>query len=176
MLQVLRDVFNSFHDVLTHNGTQWFNLNREFDLERVIFPYDGKDWCGTIDCRYANYEKRRVLFTNIKLPNDGFYYGIGYCDGDRDDIVETDEVQEVVNDLLRVFPTDLEEGPTYVNYKLVENRFEIYQWNNDESKCLIIKFEYGSYESFKDKKQFTRKRPDKLAQESDKVTSKLENV
>lgn len=156
-LQVLVDVFNSFVDVAKACSDLLFALQDEFELKKIIFPYDGKYWCGTVECRVANYNKRNVLFTNIKLPNDGFFYGSDYSD-EMDDIVETEEVQIVVQNLISVFPSELIIGDTYVNYKLQEGRFEIYQWNDDGSKCLTIKYEYGTYEFFQNKKKFTLKK------------------
>lgn len=155
-LQVLVDAFNSFLDVAKAGSYHFplFALQDEFEVKRIIFPYDGKDWCGTVDCRVANYNKRNVLFTNIKLPNDGFFYGSDYLD-EIDDIIDTEETQFVVQSLLNVFPSELGVGDTEVNYKLQEGRFEIYQWNDDGSKCLTIKFEYGTYECFQNKKKFT---------------------
>lgn len=55
-------------------------------------------------------------------------------DSDNDNvIVDSDEVHDLVENLLRIFPNDLSVGKTEVSYKLYEGRFEISQWNHDET-------------------------------------------
>ncbi len=52
------------------------------------------------------------------FPTIGFIYGSEYSFGKDDDIVDTNEVQDVVQHLISIFPQDLVFGDTEVRPKL----------------------------------------------------------
>jgi hypothetical protein len=145
----------------TSSGDQLFSQSNEFGRKDICFEFEQRVWCGTVDCRMAKYDGRNVLFTNVKLPNDGFIYTDDYSDptsSRKDDIVNNMEVTSVINTILdATLPSDYDEGSLFVNYKPAEHRFELYQFNSDGSKCLTVKYEYGTYMHYVNKPSFNRR-------------------
>ena len=159
-VQVLHDVYQAF---ITHREPSWFDNNLALEYHDVIFEYDGKEWCGSIERRSSNHNDRIVCFTNIKLPNDGYFYCDEYCDddltdGDNSDLVKNEELSLLIKSVVDSFGMSKEEeGELFVCNKKIENRLEIFQWNHDRSKGIAVMFEYGTYHSIKNKKIFDRR-------------------
>lgn len=67
-IETLREVFNAFVKGWLPNTLS------------VYFKYDDKLWKGTVEREDSSYEGRLVSFTNIRLPNDGYFYTSDYND------------------------------------------------------------------------------------------------
>ena len=160
--KVLEEVFTAFFGCLQDRDLTIFSQSQEFRRKDICFEYDKRIWCGTVDCRNALYNGRNVVFTKVKLPNDGFIYTQEYCDPSsslNDDIVNSTEVSSVINAILDVIlpSSNVEKGDLMVNYKPDEHRLELYQFNLDGSKCLSVMFENGTYMHYTNKGSFNRK-------------------
>lgn len=157
-LNVLFEVFTNFCDAIDSDNL--FTQSQIFDQRKICFEYDDKVWGGTIDCRHGKYKHgskvHNVLFTNIKLPNDGFFYTDDYVlpETRTDEIIGTTEVTNIVKSIITRVNPQKTCNHINVNYRPGEGRFEIYLWENFD-KCLTVKFEYGTYEWYVNKKSFT---------------------
>jgi hypothetical protein len=148
-LKTLLEVFRAFFKVMPPT---FLSQDVEFVKRKVYFVFDSKNWCGTVSCENSPYGKpnQSVLFTNIKLPNDSFLYMEEYCKGDKKtlQINETSETDEVVGTIVYSVCTQWSPHDVEVNYRFDEGRFEIYCWNEDRSRCVTVKFEYGTFEGY----------------------------
>lgn len=153
-LDVFLEVFTQFMEKCP---PELLNQSTPFNLQSIFFNYDEKVWRGTINCELSPYGDQDVLFTNIKLPNDGFVTSDYCAEDDCDDLDENEVVDELVGGMLsRV--GDFEPTQVKVNYKENEGRFEVYFFHDNGSKCLTIKVEYGTYEFFTNKKDYPLQR------------------
>lgn len=88
-IQTLGSVFSSF-------ATAW-PLEKE-KVDDVYFEYDGFMWRATIRSHSSYYAHRKVAFTNIKLPNDGFFYTSDYNGGNT--LVVTEATNSFVTEII----------------------------------------------------------------------------
>lgn len=159
-LKTLLEVFRAFFKVMPPT---FLSQDVEFVKRKVYFVFDSKNWCGTVSCENSPYGKpnQYVLFTNIKLPNDGFLYKEEYCKGDKKtlQINETSETDEVVGTIMSSVCTQWSPNDDVeVNYRFDEGRFEIYCWNEDRSRCVTVKFEYGTFEGYEQQGKYSADR------------------
>lgn len=169
-LRVLFDVFTSYMASLL-SVVQFVDTIREgtpLPTTPVHFAFEDKMWSGTIQQGMAPYAGKSVFFTNLKLPNDGYIYTSKYTCGDsdnegsnNDDIANDEETNEVVYSFVDALKSsfawlDVDENICMeVNYRAAEGRFELYLWELPlKVRCVTVKFEYGTYDSFINKKRF----------------------
>lgn len=167
---VLFDIFTSYMASLLNVEEFVDTIRQSTPLPKtpVHFAFEGKMWSGTIQQGMAAYAGRSVFFTNLKLPNDGYIYTSKYTSGDsgnegsnNDDITDDDETNGVVYSFVDALKSsfawlDADENIyVEVNYKAAEGRFELYLWELPlKARCITVKFEYGTYDSFINKKRF----------------------
>lgn len=125
-LWTLLEVFRAFFKVMP---TTFLSQDVKFVKRKVYFELESKNWCGTVSCENSPYGKpnQSVLFTNIKLPIDGFLYMEEYCKGGKKTlrIEETSETDEVVGTIVHSVCTEWSPDDVEVNYRFDEGRFEI---------------------------------------------------
>ncbi len=86
-IQTLTSVFSSF-------ATSWLPGK----ADDVYFEYDGFMWRATIRSHVSHYAHREGAFTNIKLPNDGFFYTSDYNNGGT--LIESDATSRFMQNII----------------------------------------------------------------------------
>jgi len=129
-ISTLKEVFEAFY-------SQW-KINVE--VVAVYFAYDERRWKATIKREDSIYNNKLVHFTNIKLPNDGFFYSEKYSEGGGE-FAKTEETEAFVLDLIKKLPINFEIGEVEVKYFEDEQRFAIYVWSQGKDQCFTVKFE-----------------------------------
>lgn len=157
-IDVLNEVFNSFFNTIEAYQLQNFlSFERKSDINPypITFPYDKKNWVGTVMLLDTVYNNKPYLCLNIKLPNDGFVYTEEY-ESNNEDLIENEQTINFTNNIIQ----KLNIPDTYtceINYKLNIERLEFYFDNNLKNDCKLItvKFEYGTYQNYEIKKKYT---------------------
>lgn len=146
-INTLREVFDAFVKSWQHNTS-------------VYFKYDEKLWKGTIIREDSDYDGRVVSFTNIRLPNDGYFYtgdynDDGQLDDKRDDsrafvsrvaqvLVDRNMIIEGIflcTSINRSCPNLPTEENDFVEMKYFEaqQRLAIRFWKADENSCITVR-------------------------------------
>lgn len=106
-IQTLTSVFSSF-------ATSW--LPRKAD--DIYFKYDGFMWRATIRSHVSHYARREVAFTNIKLPNDGFFYTSDY--NNRSALIESDATSKFMQNIIGLVQNqNLLKGTSILSYSFL---------------------------------------------------------
>merc|ERR1712054_36985 len=131
----------------------------------VQFDYETKRWTGTFEKGVRRYNKKDILFVNIKLPNDGFIYSKDYQGAD-DEIKIDDDVNKFINTIFNLAKICHEapfEPELRTVYDTNKGRLSFYLEDKNNNKTFTLKYEYGWYElKNKDKPLLTYKQLEDL--------------
>lgn len=131
----------------------------KFDQHSVIFPYEGRNWKGTITKQNAVYCNKPVQVINIKLPNDSFIYSSKYvADPTKATIVDTQETANFAADVGALVPFPNGTFDLKLDDQWMEFQFEDSPPSdpNAPTKMFTLKFKYGSYENFTSTQKLSR--------------------
>jgi len=140
-ITTLEDVFRAFNSAWVPNSLH------------VLFEFDSRIWKGTVKTVQVSFNSSLVTFTNIKLPNDSFFYTPKYKEATSfHDIVLTDDTKQFVVAVAKALMDrnlfkrgELER--VELKYFLEAERFAIYFWIGKKmDRCITIKFENGFHE------------------------------
>jgi len=156
----LEDVFSAFWTVF---DPKHFKKPPAYK-HSTYFWYDESQWISTFRKEQSTYQRynwpgaKTVVFTNIKLPNDSYIYTSQY--GGTPPLVNPSEpepftfLKKIIGKLNDLHICEVEgildcksqkdyEKRVEMKYWEARQRFDIYLWSSDETKCITIKFEYG---------------------------------
>lgn len=149
-ITTLSAVFEAFY-------SKWKGLAKK-DVDAVYFNYDELLWKATIKKEHSFYEDRCVEFTNIKLPNGGFFYTEEYIEKGYDTrMIENEECMKFVDDIAKKV-VEFEIVDVDAAYFQREQKVALYFWNDNRDQCITVKFEYGYHNgtATQNRPQFTQ--------------------
>jgi len=116
----------------------------------TTFTYGEREWLGTVEKVVGGYAGQTVVFTNIRLPNDGYFYTPGYDTGEGH-LVETNETEDFLTGIIETLKAGgiiLELVDIEIKYLLSEQQLKIFLWTAVD-KCTTVTFHYGHHEGAK---------------------------